>query len=357
MEDLYEGLGSEYIRCLHCDHLSAHETKFLDLGLTVKDPFSGKTHASLLEALCTLLKPEKLEGENKFFCSKCEAKQEALKGFQLIKLPRILCINLNRFTLDYNTLQRVKLNDRLAFPPVLEMNPLLQCSAARSSLAPEQLAALEEKNPFLKLKFKYKPGLVKVEEQAGLDGEKIPTESEERFKAALENELEYEGPIATLEQKPKRKFMKRGEGTSALGKAAAVGKGKKPVKKKPTTAGSSIRSKFRQNLNPEFFANAHAAPVDEVKGWAMDIAPEKSYHRNVPEVVPDTAETPKDEKTAKPGEEKKEIEKEEEAKQIVDTKKAEAERKEKEREIEKILSEQRRHCEPFSYEIYAILVH
>lgn len=78
-------------------------------------------HSTLLEALCTYLKPEKLEGENKYQCSKCEEKQDALKGFQLVKLPRILCFNLNRFTIDYNTMTRIKLNNRMVFPPILEM--------------------------------------------------------------------------------------------------------------------------------------------------------------------------------------------------------------------------------------------
>ena len=106
-----------------CNTTTSHESKFRDIGLTIQNAFmpDSPAHSTLLEALCTYLKPEKLEGENKYQCSKCEEKQDALKGFQLVKLPRILCFNLNRFTIDYNTMTRIKLNNRMVFPPILEM--------------------------------------------------------------------------------------------------------------------------------------------------------------------------------------------------------------------------------------------
>ncbi len=161
IEDLYEGLGIDYICCLACKNVSSHETKFRDLGLTIQNPFNpdSPVHSTLLQALCTHLRPEKLEGENQFACGKCGKKQDALKGFQLVKLPRILCFNLNRFTLDYTTFTRVKLNDRLVFPPVLEMHELLSKSTKREQLSGEELAALEAKNPFVGIKYKYKRGV------------------------------------------------------------------------------------------------------------------------------------------------------------------------------------------------------
>lgn len=47
---------------------------------------------------------------------------KALKGSRLNKLPRILTLQLNRFTMDMTTWQRKKLNDKVSFPLVLNMN-------------------------------------------------------------------------------------------------------------------------------------------------------------------------------------------------------------------------------------------
>jgi ubiquitin carboxyl-terminal hydrolase 47 len=44
---------------------------------------------------------------------------------KLVKGPEILTIVLNRFTLDYNTFQRVKLQDRVSFPQIINLNDYL----------------------------------------------------------------------------------------------------------------------------------------------------------------------------------------------------------------------------------------
>jgi len=81
---------------------------------------------SLEKALAHYLSVEKLEGDNQYHCSQCDKKVDATKGFRMVKLPRILCFNFNRFTLDLQTFQRVKINDRVTFPLLLNMNPFLR---------------------------------------------------------------------------------------------------------------------------------------------------------------------------------------------------------------------------------------
>jgi len=49
----------------------------------------------------------------------------ASKGVGLERLPKILTLQLQRFTLDLNTWQRKKLNERVSFPLVLNMNHFL----------------------------------------------------------------------------------------------------------------------------------------------------------------------------------------------------------------------------------------
>jgi ubiquitin carboxyl-terminal hydrolase 47 len=77
-------------------------------------------------ALENYLKPDVLEGENQYQCSKCEMKVDALKGLRLGKCPKILSLSMNRFTLDYSTFMRVKIMDRVSFPFTLNMNDYMK---------------------------------------------------------------------------------------------------------------------------------------------------------------------------------------------------------------------------------------
>jgi len=47
--------------------------------------------------------PTRLEGDNAYQCSGCSNKVTALKGDRLDRLPKILTLQLQRFTLDYRT--------------------------------------------------------------------------------------------------------------------------------------------------------------------------------------------------------------------------------------------------------------
>ena len=64
----------------------------------------------------------------------------------MVKLPRILCFNFNRFTLDLQTFQRVKINDRVTFPLLLNMNPFLR------DYKEEEIEKLIEDNPLAKVR-------------------------------------------------------------------------------------------------------------------------------------------------------------------------------------------------------------
>jgi ubiquitin carboxyl-terminal hydrolase 47 len=77
-------------------------------------------------AIENYIKPEILEGDNQYFCEKCDSKQDAKRGINLLKGPEILSIVLNRFTLDYSTFQRVKVTDRVTFPHLINLNNYLK---------------------------------------------------------------------------------------------------------------------------------------------------------------------------------------------------------------------------------------
>ena len=77
-------------------------------------------------AFSNFLKKEKLQGENQYRCELCKKKVDAMKYLKLIKLPKILFLQLNRFEYDALTDGRKKICDRVTFPAILNMNPFMK---------------------------------------------------------------------------------------------------------------------------------------------------------------------------------------------------------------------------------------
>ena len=77
-------------------------------------------------ALENFLKPDILDGDNKYACEPCNKKVDAEKGLKLAKVPPIFTLSLNRFTLDYNTFMRVKVLERVSFPLLLNLNDYMK---------------------------------------------------------------------------------------------------------------------------------------------------------------------------------------------------------------------------------------
>ena len=122
IKKLYEGKMIDYVRCLNCNQESKRKDTFLDLSLTVKSKFDNIYNESLEKALLNFIKPETLDQGNQYFCNNCQSKQDAVKGLKFKKLPYILVVQLKRFDLDYETMQRIKLNDKVTFPTILNAN-------------------------------------------------------------------------------------------------------------------------------------------------------------------------------------------------------------------------------------------
>lgn len=126
MTDFYEGLSQSYVKCHECGYESTQHDRFQDLSLPIRNEFgTGVINSSVEMALENYIKPELLSGENAYYCSQCQKKVSADKGIKLVKGPKILTIVLNRFTLDYETMQRVKIQDRVSFPSVINFNDYL----------------------------------------------------------------------------------------------------------------------------------------------------------------------------------------------------------------------------------------
>nr|CCA17629.1 conserved hypothetical protein [Albugo laibachii Nc14] len=131
VNELYRGTLKDYVKCCACGYESSRMDHFLDLSLVIRpigmedNAFSVRKIESLEKALEFFLKPEVLDKENQWECDKCELKRDAIKGLKFHRLPYLLSLQLKRFDFDYNTMDRIKLHDRVTFPKYLNMNSFL----------------------------------------------------------------------------------------------------------------------------------------------------------------------------------------------------------------------------------------
>lgn len=126
INDLYEGKMSDYVKCLECCNEGAREDTYLDIPLPIRPFGSSTAYKSVEEALKAFVEPELLTGNNKYKCSKCNKLCDAHKGLKFTRFPYLLTIHLMRFDFDYSTLHRIKLNDKVTFPNILDLNCFIE---------------------------------------------------------------------------------------------------------------------------------------------------------------------------------------------------------------------------------------
>ncbi|XP_029642939.1 ubiquitin carboxyl-terminal hydrolase 47 isoform X1 [Octopus sinensis] len=123
---LYQGKLKDYVKCLQCSHESARIDAYLDIPLVIR-PFGGsQVYGSVEDALAAFVQPETLAGSNQYFCEKCGRKCDAHKGLKFVSFPYLLTLQLKRFDFDCNTMHRIKLNHRMTFPEVLDINHMIE---------------------------------------------------------------------------------------------------------------------------------------------------------------------------------------------------------------------------------------
>jgi ubiquitin C-terminal hydrolase len=158
ISSLYEGVMTDYVKCLECNNESKRTDRFLDLSLTVRNDFEKIKNDSIEKALQNYIKPELLRESNQYMCEICGHKVDASKGLKIEKFPYILVQQIKRFDLNYTTLQRIKLNDRVSFPQILNANCFLGEFKELLNIVSEDLE--EEKTISLpEIKFKAPEGV------------------------------------------------------------------------------------------------------------------------------------------------------------------------------------------------------
>ena len=116
----FGGQLANEIVCKTCPHNYERLEPMLTLTLNVQHK------KSVYEGLQTFITGDMLEADNAYQCEKCDKKVDALKRVSIKKLPRYLITTLKRFEFDFNTMQRVKLNDYYEFPMELDVGPYTQ---------------------------------------------------------------------------------------------------------------------------------------------------------------------------------------------------------------------------------------
>ncbi|XP_043218154.1 ubiquitin carboxyl-terminal hydrolase 47-like isoform X1 [Amphibalanus amphitrite] len=119
---LYEGKMIDYVKCLECGTEKDREDTYLDIPLPIRLFGATTAFGSVEEALRGFVKPETLDGNNQYHCDNCGRKCDAHKGLKFKTFPYLLTLHLKRFDFDYQTLHRIKLNDRVSFPEILNLN-------------------------------------------------------------------------------------------------------------------------------------------------------------------------------------------------------------------------------------------
>jgi len=121
------GVYRDYVICQKCNYVGGRKTKFMDLQL----PISNLKHID--QSIEAYQFEEHLSGSNQYFCEKCNCKVDARKGIKLLSTPDVLTLQLKRFDFNYHTLARIKVNNQLVFPHVLDMNKHLNTSSSFQS--------------------------------------------------------------------------------------------------------------------------------------------------------------------------------------------------------------------------------
>lgn len=91
IDDIFRGEYSNLIIGQECPHKSERVEHFLSMRLEIIQK------KSLSQALEEFIKGEILEGDNAYFCDKCDKKVKALKRVCVKNLPEILILTLKRF--------------------------------------------------------------------------------------------------------------------------------------------------------------------------------------------------------------------------------------------------------------------
>jgi len=89
----------------------------------------------ITEGLQALVTSEELSGDNAYMWDSIKQKKDTNKRICIKTLPHNLVIQLKRFTFNFETMQKIKINSKLEFPEILDMYPFTKEGLFEQDLA------------------------------------------------------------------------------------------------------------------------------------------------------------------------------------------------------------------------------
>jgi ubiquitin carboxyl-terminal hydrolase 48 len=132
---LFRGVIAYETVCLKCMAKSVRTEDFMDLNLpilgktdkktkgqqSILATINGTNDTNVQMCLDSYEQDEYLEGDNQYFCAKCDCKRDARRSLRFRKVPPVLSVQLCRYVFDRNTGQKKKLTDKVMLPRQLKI--------------------------------------------------------------------------------------------------------------------------------------------------------------------------------------------------------------------------------------------
>uniref|UniRef100_A0A3Q3VNN7 Ubiquitin carboxyl-terminal hydrolase n=1 Tax=Mola mola TaxID=94237 RepID=A0A3Q3VNN7_MOLML len=118
IHQVFGGYLRSRVKCLNCKAVSDTFDPFLDVPLEIKSA------PSVAKALEQFVKPEQLDGENAYKCTKCKKMVTASKRFTIHRSANVLTLSLKRFA----NFTGGKLTKDVKYPEYLDLRPFMSQS-------------------------------------------------------------------------------------------------------------------------------------------------------------------------------------------------------------------------------------
>ncbi|NXL44681.1 UBP42 hydrolase, partial [Podilymbus podiceps] len=115
---IFGGYLRSRVKCLNCKAVSDTYEPYLDIGLDIKSV------TTITKALEQYVKPEQLDGENSYKCSKCKKMVPASKRYTIHRSSNVLTLSLKRFA-NYSG---GKINKDVKYPEYLDLRAYMSQS-------------------------------------------------------------------------------------------------------------------------------------------------------------------------------------------------------------------------------------
>ncbi|KAK9965448.1 hypothetical protein ABG768_004540 [Culter alburnus] len=118
VHQIFGGYLRSRVKCLNCKAVSDTFDPYLDVSLEIK------TAQTLTKAFEQFVKPEQLDGDNAYKCSKCKKMVTASKRFTIHRSSNVLTVSLKRFT-NFNG---GKITKDVRYTEYLDLRPFMSQS-------------------------------------------------------------------------------------------------------------------------------------------------------------------------------------------------------------------------------------